>query len=803
MDYKDQPEEEEKINNNEDDNNEGEIQFSQIIKKDENVNQNVESSSQKNLFATQIFMKSIDLRCEDHLTKFQEDKEATRFCQKCNIIVCDSCVIDYHIDHIDLAKKKVDDYFITQKNNIIELRNKVQDSLKYKINQKEIDKIINSQKKLIENFFTRRAEEWQLYIKKLNNLQNLETDIKNSIIKSIEIFYRDECFKRLQSPIEKNEILSKKIEIFIKEWSQYNKREKVVALKNNVIEEFRKEIENNLSVVQEEMKNFKGKSLDIEKKVNGLIDNLSKDDKMNELNKIYSETNDKYLNVLKDIGELKYDKLTIQKLEDIKNKKVEVDYDYKELLKDKLYNNNIEENNNNMQGKIKHSIKNNKNDNLQNNIPQKNINPPEQQNNLPQFQNNNNFINNLKKDLDDSDKMDDFNLFKNLESGDIKNVSNSLMNNNKINENLINSNNNNNNMNNYNNNMNMNKNNNYNNNDNLNNPYSMNKNNANNNQNMNQINQPQMGYYPQNQPIKQENEAQFNYELIIFLKEDKIFAYNEKSGLFSLQLTGDLRYTPDKSRFVNIGQSVLLTGGKTKENNISRKCYLISLLEGDSSQKPMYTVNTNPYADLQEGRERHNLLYLPDKSFVFACGGFFSKSCEYTNLFKGNWELISPMNKPRGNASMAYVNDRFIYIMGGFELRNEDVPKGYYLDDIEYFDVNNFVNGWKIINFVNPNGYNLSLTALGVVPIAKSIFLICGGYDGKEYKNTVYKVNCNNYQNPLVEPGPEIGNPTIFTHNMFCKIRRSYFNFDYQGQMYGFDYDNWRFGMLNMNQGPR
>ena len=200
-------------------------------------------------------------------------------------------------------------------------------------------------------------------------------------------------------------------------------------------------------MIQEEMKNFKGKSLDIEKKVNGLIDSLSKDDKMNELNKLYSETNDKYLNVLKDVGELKYDKLTIQKLEDIKNKKVEVDYDYKELLKDKLYNNNIEENNNNMQGKIKHSIKNNKNDNLQNNIPQKNINPPEQQNNLPQFQNNNNFINNLKKDLDDSDKMDDFNLFKNLESGDIKNVSNSLMNNNKINENLINSNNNNNNMN--------------------------------------------------------------------------------------------------------------------------------------------------------------------------------------------------------------------------------------------------------------------------------------------------------------------------------------------------------------------
>ena len=349
MENNEQPEKEEKLFSNEEENKEGEIQFSQIYQKDDNINQKIDSSLQNNLFATKVFMKSIDIRCEDHLTKFQEDVEATRFCQKCNILICDSCVIDFHIDHIDLAKKKVDDYFIQQKNNIIDLRNKVQHSIKYKINQKEIDKIINSQKKLVEDFFARRGEEWQLFIKKLNNLQNLETEIKNSIIKSIEIFYKDECFKRLQSPIEKNEILSKKIEVFIKEWAQYNKREKVVALKNNVIEEFKKETENNLNIIQEEMKNFKGKSLDIEKKVNGIIDILSKDDKVNELNKIYSEMNDNCLNILKDINEIKYDKLTIQKLEDIKNKKIDVDYDYKELLKDKLFNNNIKdikENNN-------------------------------------------------------------------------------------------------------------------------------------------------------------------------------------------------------------------------------------------------------------------------------------------------------------------------------------------------------------------------------------------------------------------------------------------------------------------------
>ena len=125
---------------------EDEIQFSQIYKKEENSNFDSEFSNQNNIFSTKVFMKSIDLRCEDHLTKFQEDVEATRFCQKCNILVCDSCVIDYHIGHIDFAKKKVDDYFLAQKNNIIELKNKVKDSTKYKINEKEIDKIVSNQK---------------------------------------------------------------------------------------------------------------------------------------------------------------------------------------------------------------------------------------------------------------------------------------------------------------------------------------------------------------------------------------------------------------------------------------------------------------------------------------------------------------------------------------------------------------------------------------------------------------------------------------------------------------------------------
>ena len=239
------------------------IQFSKILQKESKINPKTEVN--QDLFSTRIFMKSIDLRCDDHLLKFQEDVEATRFCQKCNILCCDSCVIDYHIEHIELAKKKVEDYLLSQKNHIVDLNDKIQESIKYKINEKEIDKIVLSQKKIIEDFFSRRKEEISLTKMKLENILNYEKELKDKMIKSIETFYKEECFKRLKVPIEKNERLANQIERFIKDWARFNKREKVAALKSNVIIDYEKESENNINTIKEEMKNFKGKSLDIEK----------------------------------------------------------------------------------------------------------------------------------------------------------------------------------------------------------------------------------------------------------------------------------------------------------------------------------------------------------------------------------------------------------------------------------------------------------------------------------------------------------------------------------------------------------
>ena len=286
-----------------------------------------------NLFTTKFFIKSVDLQCENHLKRFQEEVEATRYCKKCNIICCDTCAIEYHINHISLAKQKIQDFLKFQKELIIHLDIKIQELIKYKINEKEIDSILISQQELIQKFFSRRREEIEIIKKKLESINECDTELEKKLLKSIEVFYKDECYKRLIGLIEKNETFAKKVTDYIKEFSTLNKKEKINALKNNNIYDFGKESDNNIRIIKEEMGIFNQKSLAMQKKLNYLLNTISENNKLIELDKAYSKINEQYLNIMKDISDLKYDKLIIQKIQDIQNKKIDyINNDYKNII---------------------------------------------------------------------------------------------------------------------------------------------------------------------------------------------------------------------------------------------------------------------------------------------------------------------------------------------------------------------------------------------------------------------------------------------------------------------------------------
>ena len=298
---------------------------------------------------------------------------------------------------------------------------------------------------------------------------------------------------------------------------------------------------------------------------------------------------------------------------------------------------------------------------------------------------------------------------------------------------------------------------------------------------------------------------EYNYDLLIYLKERKneLLIYNKKNNIIkkiikqeNFKNCQNFEVFPFKSKFVNLGKSLLLTGGIMKKQKVN-KCYLISAIETKNNLLT-YEINITASGDLKEKRENHNIIYLPDKNYVFVCSGYLTKSCEYTNLSKGTWEEIKPLNKNRFNASMAYINERYIYIFYGsdYEVEND---KTLYLNDMEYFDLNNFEKGWTMINYINEKAYDLSLCAIGVIPVSKNEFLICGGCVENKYKTKTYKINCKDYENPIIED-VNINLNAIFIHNLFCKIGDAYFNFDFSSKLYKFDYQNMSLGVFSETQ---
>ena len=61
------------------------------------------------IMSTKNFMNQIDLWCDDHVYKYKEDVQATRYCSECKCLCCDSCVIEFHNSHINSAKTKIED----------------------------------------------------------------------------------------------------------------------------------------------------------------------------------------------------------------------------------------------------------------------------------------------------------------------------------------------------------------------------------------------------------------------------------------------------------------------------------------------------------------------------------------------------------------------------------------------------------------------------------------------------------------------------------------------------------------------
>jgi len=319
--------------------------------------------------------------------------------------------------------------------------------------------------------------------------------------------------------------------------------------------------------------------------------------------------------------------------------------------------------------------------------------------------------------------------------------------------------------------------------------YNNNNNNNNSNYNNNNIVHPtdKLGQFKDYNP---------EYEYIVSLKQksNEIVIFDTKSRMFK-----NAKITPsnfidnsnvftnfqDNSRHVNLGTSILITGGY-KDRQAAPNCYLM-LLSKKNHLSNEYEINVMSYPNMIEGRERHNIIHLKDKDSVVVCSGFFNQNAEITNMNSQNWKSLPKMNEIRANAALSYINQRYIYCFSGFKIN--EVKVGQYLNSAEILDLNNLNAGWTLVNFNNMD-INLKLSAMGVVYLSDKTILLCGGYDGSQYKNNVYRVETKDNGSTISKVDKfesTLPGNYIFFHSAFLRSENICYNYDLQLNLVAFN----------------
>jgi hypothetical protein len=667
--------------------------------------------------STLRFMNEIDLRCDDHLIQYKEDMQATRYCTDCKTLCCDSCVIEFHSTHIAAAKTRIEDYFKKQKNEMEDLKVKLNSSIKHKTVLAELNTTFDNHEKSITNFFLKRKNYLESLKNKIDALLLEDNELALKVRETVNCFYKEECYTRIDKPLKDLEDLLDKIQFFIRDWDGFSRAEKARSLKMKTLVQFKTESDELNDIIKGQIEVFKGKSKSLEKNIGDLFKNFSYNDKITEMESILMDISGKIKNSFSSVIKLNYDEIAI---EDPSNKAGNVfnlisgsnNDDYNIVVKEDSNNFNIKNSNNNDIPSLK-SIQNN----FQSNNVQPNVQPYLQPNPQPNIQppaNNNIHVDN--------------NVINNNDNNSFENRFGSSSNNKPLNVGDLNI-------------------------------------------------KPQMHISDNNSYINSNK----NNDLIIGIKpkSDEIIIFDPRKQAFKSEKINKGNFQdptkifttfPDNCRYVNLYSSILITGGYLNRQ-VTSNCYILVLSPKDYNS---YDISIIQYGNMIESRERHNIINLPDRNMVLVCSGFFNKNVEMTDLNVGTWTQFAPLNEIRANATIAYINKKFVFILGGFKIN--DKQQGEYQNSYEVLNLDKKGDGWKLFSFDQFG--SIKLSAMGVINVNENTLLLCGGYDGAQYKTDVYKMEVDNQAVKKYEKVTNLPSNLIFIHNGFMRIDDFGYNYD-------------------------
>lgn len=175
------------------------------------------------------------------------------------------------------------------------------------------------------------------------------------------------------------------------------------------------------------------------------------------------------------------------------------------------------------------------------------------------------------------------------------------------------------------------------------------------------------------------------------------------------------------------------------------------IITGKDTNQMFFYNNINSYIyNLQNLNHSHSKggLIQYDNNKLICISGMQSTSVEIYNIKDNQWNDLPNMNRPHCDSSYIIINNNILYAFFGFDSQNKK-----YIDDIEYFNLNNYFSKWNIILLeqkINIRGHSLfsiyNNNNSGNIKI-----ILIGGYNDSSCNKGLIEIEINNTKAKILD----------------------------------------------------
>jgi hypothetical protein len=141
-----------------------------------------------------------DLQCDDHKSQFNEMVLADRYCSRCNLVICNNCVIDNHSDHLKEAKHRIATFLNEHKKECDELNNRVSECMNL-AKSKDLKGQALMQEGAINGIFDKRMGFLHNFKSQIDNLMVEENNLRQLAIDNLKSQMNNDLVNKISNRI--------------------------------------------------------------------------------------------------------------------------------------------------------------------------------------------------------------------------------------------------------------------------------------------------------------------------------------------------------------------------------------------------------------------------------------------------------------------------------------------------------------------------------------------------------------------------------------------------------------------------